>query len=168
MLPMEQARASGGRNDGNERRTGERRMTQAKSRERGPFERGTVFIGDDVRRGHDWMSRVHEVGVSDRSEEHNPVTFWTLDGSRHAGMTPCVRGEMIFIESERMVPVGTDITVSLAPVEKQSDAQELAEGTVVWHCPLGDEFENQGGFGVRLQRRWPKGPSLVGGTKEPA
>ena len=165
MLNMEEARSNSGRN---ERRAGERRMNQATSREMGPFEGGTVFLGNDSGRGHQLMPPAREVGASNRNEEHHPVTFWTLDGSCHAGMTPCVRGEMIFIESDRMVPVGTDIIVSLAPVDKQADAQELAEGTVVWHCPLGDEFENHGGFGVHLQRHWPKGPSLVGGTKEPA
>lgn len=165
MLNMEEARSNSGRN---ERRAGEHRMNQATNREMGPFEGGTVFLGGDSGRGHELMTRVREIGSPNRSEEHHPVTFWTPDGSRHAGMTPRVSGEMIFIESERMVPVGTDITVSLAPLEKQSEAQELAEGTVVWHCPLGDEFENHGGVGVRLQKRWPKGPSLVGGMKEPA
>jgi hypothetical protein len=170
MLPVEETRANGGRNEGNERRTGERRMNQAKSRERGPFEGGTVFIGNDVRRGHDWMSRIHEVGASNRSGEHNPVTFWTTDGSRHEGMTPRFTGEMLFIESKHMVPVGGELTISLATREGQSAGQELAEGIVMWHCPLGDEFENQGGFGVRLQRRWPKeaGSDLTGGPKEAA
>jgi len=165
MLTIEETRASGGPN---ERRASERRMNHARSSERGPFEGGTAFVGDDAQRGDDGISRLREVGVSNRSGEHSPVTFWMPDGSRHAGMTPRVNGEMIFIESERMVPLDTDITVSLVPVEKQSDGQEFAEGTVVWHCPRRDQFECQGGVGVRLKRRWPKGPGLVGGSKESA
>ncbi|NJN36883.1 MAG: hypothetical protein HC794_07280 [Nitrospiraceae bacterium] len=132
----------------------------------GAADGGAVILYDGVEPADERTLR--KSTDSAHSREHGPVTFWTPDGSRHAGMTPRVSGEMIFIESERMVPVGTDITVSLAPLEKQSEAQELAEGTVVWHCPLGDEFENHGGVGVRLQRRWPKGPGLVGGMKEPA
>ena len=163
MMTMEETRASSGPN---ERRAGERRMNHVRSSEREPFEGGTAFIEDTARRGDDGMSRVSEAGMSDRRGMHSLVTFWTPDGSRHAGMAPRVNGEMIFIESKRMVPVDTDITVSLAPVEKQSDGQELAEGTVVWHCPRPDQFERQGGFGVRLKRRWPKGPGLVGGPKE--
>lgn len=95
------------------------------------------------------------------------MTFWTPDGSRHMGMTPRVSGEMLFIESKQMVPVGTDITVSLASAEEQSVGQEIVEGTVVWQCPLGDEFKHQGGVGVRLKRCWPKGPGIGGGSKEP-
>ena len=163
MLTMEETRASSGPN---ERRAGERRMNHVRSSERGPFEGGTAVIEDTARGDDDGMARVRGAGLSDRREMRSPVTFWMPDGSCHAGMTPRVNGEMIFIESERMVPVDTDITVSLAPVEKQSDAQELAEGTVVWHCPRPDQFERQGGFGVRLKRRWPKGPGLVGGPKE--
>ena len=168
MLNMEETQASSGRNDGSERRAGERRTDFAKNREMGPFEDGTVVLGNDSRRGHGLMPQVREGGASNRHGEHSPVTFWTPDGSPHTGMTPRVSSEMLFVETARMVPVGTDVTVSLAPVEKQSDGQELAEGTVVWHCPHRDQFEHKEGVGVRLQRRWPKGPGFVGVPKESA
>lgn len=157
MLPKEERRTSGGRYDGDERRAGERRKSLVSGRERGPFGGRTAFIGHDARWGHDAMSQVRKAGESNRSEEHSPVTFWTLDGNCHAGATPRMGGAVIFVESRLMVPVGSEVTVSLAPVEKQSEAEELAEGTVVWHCPHDDEFENQGGFGVLIRRQWPKG-----------
>lgn len=159
MLPIEERRTNDGGYDGNERRASERRKSPVSGREMGQFGGGTVFIGHDARRVQDGMSQVREAGEFNRSEAHSPVTFWTLDGSCHAGTTPHMGGGVIFVESRLMVPVGTEITVSLAPVGKPSDAQELAEGTVVWHCPLGDEFENEGGFGVLIQRQWPKGPT---------
>jgi hypothetical protein len=162
MLPVEARRTSGRHYDGNDRRTGERRKSPVAGREPGSFDEGRAVIGQDGRRCRDWISPVGEAGGSDRSGGHKPVTFWTLDGSYHAGTTPYIGGVMIFVESRIAVPVGTEVTVSLAPVEKQSDAQDLAEGTVVWSCPLGDEFENQGGFGVLLRRQWPDSGSAVG------
>jgi hypothetical protein len=168
MLPVEERRTSGGRYDGNDRRTGERRKDPVNSREIGPFGGRTEYIGHDAGTGYEGISRVREAGAFDRSGGHKPVTFWTLDGSCHAGTTPHIGGVVIFVESRIAVPVGTEVTVSLAPVEKQSDAQDLAEGTVVWSCPLGDEFENQGGFGVLLRRQWPKWPdsgSALGQTE---
>jgi Tfp pilus assembly protein PilZ len=158
MLPVEERRTSGGRYDGNERRAGDRRKDPINSRKIGPFGRGTESIGHDVGRGYGGISQVREAGESNRTKEHSPVTFWTLDGNCHAGTTPRMGRGVIFVESSVAVPVGMEITLTLAPVEKPSDAQELAEGTVVWHCPLGDEFENQGGFGVIIRRQWPKGP----------
>lgn len=161
MMPRMEGGVSSRRD---ERRAGERRSDEAKTR--GAFESATELFGDVFMDGTQLRSR--EVGGAPGGESHEPVTFWTADGTRHEGMTPCVKGEMLFVESKRMVPVGGKLTVSLAPREGQSTGQELSEGIVVWHCPFGDEFENLGGFGVRLQGRWPKGPALVAGAKEPA
>lgn len=163
MMPRMDGRVSSGRD---ERRAGERRSNQAKTR--GASESATGLLVDNTMDG--WQPQVREVGMPTRGGEHGPVTFWTTDGSCHEGMTMRMNGEMLFIESERMFPVGSELTVSLAPNEGQSAAEELAEGIVVWHCPLGDEYENKGGFGVRLKRRWPKGPvsDMAGGPKEAA
>jgi hypothetical protein len=147
MLHVDERRTSGGHH-----------KSPVAGRGPGSFDEGTAVIGQDARRCHDWISRVRENGASNRSRGHKPVTFWTLDGSCHAGTAPHIGGVMIFVESRIALPVHTQVTVSLAPVEKQSDAQDLAEGTVVWSCPFVDEFENQGGFGVLIQRQWPKGP----------
>lgn len=163
MMPRLEGGASGRRD---ERRAGERRSDEAKTR--GAFERATEFFGDVLMEGP--QPRIRVVGVAPGGETHEPVTFWTADGSRHEGTMPPVNGEMLFVESKRMVPVGGKLTVSLVPREGQSTGQELFEGTVMWHCPHGDEFENHGGVGVRLQGRWPKGPGFdqAGGPKEAA
>jgi len=42
------------------------------------------------------------------------VTFWMPDGSCDEGKTRHVGGEVMFIESKRMVPVGAAVTVRLA------------------------------------------------------
>jgi len=163
MMPRMDGRVSSGRD---ERRAGERRSNQAKTR--GVSESATDFFGDVLMEGS--QPRIREVGIAPGGETHEPVTFWTTDGSCHEGTMMRVNGEMLFIESERMFTVGSELTVSLATNEGQSAAEELAEGIVVWHCPLGDEYENKGGFGVRLKRRWPKGPvsDMAGGPKEAA
>ena len=157
MLPSGERRTSGGRYNKNERRTGERRKRQVAIKESGPLGEGAAGIGQDTQKYQDWISRVRGVGGSVQSSGHAPMTFWTLDGSRHAGTMPHNRSAVIFVESRVAVLVGTEITVSLAPVENPSDAQELAEGTVVWHCPFSDEFENQRGFGVILRRHCREG-----------
>lgn len=154
---------SSGNTEHNERRAGERRKDRAAWM--GAADGGAVILYDGVQQADDRRPRKTPDPV--HRKEHGPVLFWTPDGTRHAGRTPQVNGDFLFIESEQMVPVGTDITVSLTTVEEQSGGQEIAEGTVVWHCPRGDEFKHQGGVGVRLKRRWPKGPGLEGGLKEP-
>jgi len=155
--------ASSGSTESNERRAGERRKDSAAWM--GAADGGAVIHSDGVEQADE--RRLRKSTDSAHSGEHGPVTFWTPDGIHHAGKTPRVNGDFLFIESKQMVPIGTDITVCLAPVEELSAGEEIAEGTVVWHCPLGDEFNHQGGVGVRLKRRWPKGPGLVGGPKEP-
>lgn len=163
MMQSMEGREGGGRN---ERSAEECRSDQAKTT--GAFESGTEVFRDV--RTKSWQSRIREVGMSAVGGGHAPVTFWTPDGSRHEGTSPRVNGEMLFVESKRMVPVGGHLTISLAPREGQSAGQDLSEGIVEWHCPLGDEFDNTGGFGVRIQRRWPKGPGsdLASRPKETA
>jgi hypothetical protein len=99
----------------------------------------------------------------------NPVlvTFWMPDGSCDEGMTRHVGGEVIFIESKRVVPVGTEVTIRLTPPNDVSADWGVAEGAVVWTCPTGDQFQNGEGFGVSLQGRWPQPPraSETEGTK---
>lgn len=162
MMPSMEGRASSARI---ERREGKRKSDQAKTTNTSESRR--EFPGDV--RIEECLSKTGQASVSVEGAEHAPVTFWTSDGSQREGTTPRVNGEMLFVESKRMVPVGGELTISLPSMERQSAEQELAEGVVMWHCPLGDEFENQGGFGVRIQKHWPKGPGsdLVGGPKEP-
>jgi Tfp pilus assembly protein PilZ len=94
----------------------------------------------------------------------NPVsvTFWMPDGSCYEGMTRYVGGKVMFIESKRVVPVGTEVTIRLTAPNDVSAEWDVAEGVVVWACPTGDQFQNGEGFGVSLQGCWPQQP---GGTE---
>jgi len=91
-----------------------------------------------------------------------PVTFWMPDGSCDEGMTRHVGGEVMFIESKRIVPIGTEVTISLTTQNDAAIGEGVAEGVVVWACPTGDQFQNGEGFGVSLQGCWPQQP---GGTE---
>lgn len=62
----------------------------------------------------------------------------------------------MFVESTWMAPLGTELTICLAPKEESLVGQEFGLGTVVWHCRSGDEFKNHEGFGVAFPRRWPR------------
>jgi hypothetical protein len=110
-------------------------------------------------------------GRADGGMDHIPVTFWMPDGSSHEGMTPCIGGQVIFIESKQAVQLGTEISIKLTTKEDEADSKwEVTEGIVVWHCPLEDDFKNRAGFGVSLRGGWPKPscPTETGGSKEPA
>jgi len=66
----------------------------------------------------------------------------------------------VFVESTRLMPIGSDVTLSLVPGEEDSVGRELAQGKVVWHCPQADEFGNEAGFGVLFQREWLQSSDL--------
>ncbi len=97
-----------------------------------------------------------------------PVTFWGPDGSCYEGMSPRVAGEVIFVESKRLIPVDTEVTIRFTLPDDVLVNRGVAKGTVVWHCTLGDHFKNRKGFGVCIQGRWPQSPGPTGndGSKE--
>lgn len=110
------------------------------------------------------------VKTEDHREEgrrHRKLLVWDQDGNCQEGKTPCLRSTAVFVESTGLIPIGSDVTLSLVPGEEDSMGQELAQGKVVWHCPRGDEFGNEAGFGVLFQRAWPQapGPGIVSGTE---
>jgi hypothetical protein len=92
---------------------------------------------------------------------HVPVTFWVPDGSCAEGKTHHVEGEVIFIESKQVVPVGTGVTIRITAPNDASTDWGVANGIVAWHCPTEDQFRNREGFGVSLQGRWPQLPGLT-------
>ncbi|WP_455388770.1 hypothetical protein [Petrachloros mirabilis] len=97
----------------------------------------------------------------------NAVTFWIPDGSCHEGVVFHRGHGVVFVESKRMVPVGTDVTIRLRSPEDDSTDCGVVEGTVVWQCPTADDFKNREGFGVSVRGRWPRlpGPAETEGTK---
>jgi hypothetical protein len=99
-----------------------------------------------------------------------PVTYWMPDGTCGEGVAPRIEGEVIFIESERSVPIGTELTIRLTPRTDGSIGWNLAEGTVAWRCPSKDSFKHREGFGVHLERRSSelRGPAVMDGRKEGA
>lgn len=94
-------------------------------------------------------------------------TFWIPDGSCHEGVVFHRGHGVVFVESKRMVPVGTDVTIRLRSPEDDSTDCGVVEGTVVWHCPVADDFKNREGFGVSVRGRWPRlpGPAETEGKK---
>ncbi|MDZ4732529.1 MAG: hypothetical protein SGJ16_02950 [Nitrospirota bacterium] len=112
-------------------------------------------------------------GQGDRAvngTNHVPVTFWVPDGSCAEGKTHHVEGDVIFIESKRVVPVGTGVTIRLSLPNDAVAGWGIAEGSVVWNCPSVDQFRNREGFGVCLQGRWPQppGPTEMSDPEETA
>ena len=95
----------------------------------------------------------------EEGRRHRKLLVWDQDGHCHEGTTGCIGRAKMFIESTWMAPVGSEITISLVPEEEDAVGHELTRGMVVWHCPLGDEFRNQAGFGVLFQRQCPQLPS---------
>jgi hypothetical protein len=80
-----------------------------------------------------------------------PVSFWQRDGGCHEGTVPALTaGKVLFIESKRCVPVGTDVTLRLMLPAGDAVERRLLQGTVIWHCPSGDHFAHRKGFGVCL------------------
>lgn len=92
---------------------------------------------------------------------HVPVTFWVPDGSSAEGKTHHIEGEVIFIESKQVVPVGTGVTIRITSPNDASVDWGVANGIVAWHCPTEDQFRNREGFGVSLQDRWPQPVGLT-------
>lgn len=101
-------------------------------------------------------------------KRHHAVRWKMSGGSCHEGTTPKIGNTTIFVESKEMAPVGTEVVISFVPKREEAVAKELVQGTVVWHCPLGDAFQNQAGFGVSLQQHAPKKLALdiVDGPKK--
>ena len=135
----------------------------------GRTRRGRKLPGQTTKQGggyHGAASKVIDNGRTGTSHGQldraangtNPVllTYWLADGSCHEGKTRHVVGEVMFIESKRVVPVGTEVTIRLTPANDASADWGVAEGAVVWTCPTGDQFQNGEGFGVSLQGRWPQ------------
>jgi len=160
MLAME-LRAGGGRD---ERRLSDRRRSERE----GAGDPGTeVILKDGTDAGR---ASGREGDLVGKDQPHRKLVFWTQDGSCYEGSTPHLGGTLIFVESTWMAPLGTELTISLVPKEEHIVGQELGRGMVVWHCPFGDEFKNQGGFGVAFQRQWPREHCLapVGTPREAA
>lgn len=88
------------------------------------------------------------------------LLVWDQEGNCHEGKTPCLRSTTVFVESTRLMPIGSDVTLSLVLGEEDSVGRELAQGKVVWHCPQADEFGNEAGFGVLFQREWLQSSDL--------
>lgn len=89
------------------------------------------------------------------------VIFRMPDGSCEEGITRHLGGNVMFIESKRMVPVGTAVTISLTQQKESMADWGVAEGAVIWTCPMGDQFNNRAGFGVCLQGYWPQLPQAA-------
>ncbi|NGZ96455.1 MAG: hypothetical protein CV089_10070 [Nitrospira sp. WS110] len=120
------------------------------------------------------LERIKRDRVSVSTEDHREegrrrrkLLVWDQEGNCHEGKTPCLRNTTVFVESTRLMPIGSDVTLSLVPGEEDAVGRELAQGKVVWHCPQADEFGNEAGFGVLFQRQWPQAPGTgtVSGTK---
>lgn len=145
-------------NSRRERRYGERRRGEGSTRL-------TLFSVDRMSMD-EWEKEgdlVQEQGVETHGagRRHCRVAFWTPDGSRQEGMTSHLGGSMVFIESIKLVPVDTEITVELAQGDESSNGHELVDGVVAWHCPFADEFQHREGFAVRLRSSWPQGPRPI-------
>ena len=91
-----------------------------------------------------------------------PVTCWGPDGSCYEGMSSRAAGEVIFVESTRLIPVNTEVTIRFTPPDDVPVNRSVAKGTVVWHCTSSDHFTSRKGFGVCLQGRWPQPPGPTG------
>jgi len=61
-----------------------------------------------------------EVRRAVNGTNHIPVTFWGPDGGRYEGMSPHVTGEVVFVESKRMVLVETEVTICVTPPNEVS------------------------------------------------
>jgi Tfp pilus assembly protein PilZ len=92
-----------------------------------------------------------QADIVNGDRKRQAVTFLTSDGKSYEGVMTRSSGEIIFIQSKKMVPVGQEITVDVTPVD--GSGRESVVGTVVWQCFDEDEFGNLAGFGVRLHRR---------------
>lgn len=113
-----------------------------------------------------------EGGCSANGMNHVPVTLWGPDGICYEGMCPHIdiTGEVIFVETKHLVPVGTEVTIRFTPPNDVLDNRGVVNGTVVWHCLSSDHFKNQKGFGVFIKDHRPQtsGPSVSDGPKEAA
>lgn len=145
-----------------ERRSGDRR----KSEERGVGVSGAnPVLPASLRRSR---SSVNAESHREEGRQHRKLLVWDQDGNCREGKTPCVGNTTMFVESTWLAPIGSDITISLVPGEEDAVGQELARGVVVWHCPWGDEFGSQAGFGLLFQREWlqSSGPDSANSRKE--
>lgn len=111
-----------------------------------------------------------EGGQAAKGTNPIPVMFWGPDGSCYEGMSPRAAGEVIFVESKRLIPVDTEVTIRFTPPDDVLVNRGVAKGTVVWHCTSSDHFKSRKGFGVCIQGRWPQppGPNGSAGSKAAA
>ncbi len=93
-----------------------------------------------------------EQGVDDGSPVS--VTFWMPDGSCDEGKARHVDRNVMFIESKRTLPVGTEVRIRITRLAEEVADWGLGEGTVVWACPSVDQFNNREGFGVSFRGCW--------------
>jgi hypothetical protein len=139
--------------------------------------RGRRLAGEKAKQGSDFLAHTaHVTTMNDvkvgasvdpadcaaRGTKPMAVTFWMPDGTCDEGKTRHIGSEVMFIESKRMVPVGTEVTVRLTQPNEAAADWGVAEGTVVWACPAADDFKNLGGFGLSLHGRWPQPPGALG------
>jgi len=117
-----------------------------------------VAAAGDVRT--DGLSK--EGGQAAKGANSIPVMYWGPDGSCYEGMSPCAADEVIFVESKRLIPVDTKVTIRFIPPEDVLVNRGVAKGTVVWHCTSSDHFRSRKGFGVCIQGRWPQPPGPTG------
>ena len=102
---------------------------------------------------------------------HQPLMSWDPEGNCFEGITPHLTDDFLFVESNSMVLVGETITVRLIQRDSsRANSWDVAEGTVVWHCPSEDLFKNLRRFGVHLNGNWrrPLASSGAGSGKEAA
>lgn len=111
-------------------------------------------------------------GCSADGMNHVPVTFWGPEGNCYEGMSPHIdiTGEVMFVESKHLVPVGTEVTVRFTPPNDVLVNRGVVRGTVVWQCLSSDHFKNRKGFGVLFKDHHPQvsGPTESDGPKEAA
>jgi hypothetical protein len=79
-----------------------------------------------------------------------PVTFWAQSGKCYGGLAPATPRNVIFIESQDLLPVGAEVTVHLLFPWDGFAEGAVIEGIVVWQCPREDHFKNLKGFGLRV------------------
>lgn len=136
-----------------ERRLGKRSSSQ--KQEACASGSGVIVMGDAETKG----SPGQQVRTAEGSRHHIPLIFWMRDGGCQDGLTPHLGGKMVFIESKRAVPIGTEVKIRLAAAQDEDGGvpkMEVADGIVIWHCPLDDHFKNRKGFGVSLRAGWPQ------------
>ena len=94
----------------------------------------------------------YETSFANSERLRQPVTVSAPDGKSHEGMVTGVVGQVMFIESKSMMPVGRE--VGIHHVRTEDSTRKPVFGIVAWQCVSEDEFGNQAGFAVCLQGHW--------------